>query len=163
MRSLEFTKSGEDLWNEYSLLCCSCGLCTMYSCPEELFPKEACDRAKASLRVKHILPEKNVDIKLHPMYKHRRTPLKNLMRKLDLNRFDSKNPFSDIKFTPEKVLIPLRQGVGNPAVPCVTEGAKVSKGDVIAKSPENKLGANQHSSIDGVVTEVNDTCIIIHS
>lgn len=163
MRSLEFTKSGEDLWNEYALLCCSCGLCTMYSCPEDLFPKEACDRAKASLRVKNVRPVKNFDVKIHPMYKYRRTPLKRLMRKLDLVRFDSKNPLSDITFNPDMVKISLRQGIGNPAVPCVKEGEKVSKGDVIAKSPENKLGACHHSSINGIVKEVNDLFITINS
>ncbi|HEX3071982.1 MAG TPA: 4Fe-4S dicluster domain-containing protein [Ignavibacteriales bacterium] len=42
MRSLVFTKTGEAVWNQMAELCCACGLCTLYSCPEDLFPKEAC-------------------------------------------------------------------------------------------------------------------------
>jgi len=50
MRSLAFTATGAARWNEWASLCCACGLCTLFACPEELFPKEACDRAKAELR-----------------------------------------------------------------------------------------------------------------
>ncbi|HQJ75327.1 MAG TPA: 4Fe-4S dicluster domain-containing protein [Bacteroidota bacterium] len=163
MRSLEFTKSGEDLWNEFGLLCCSCGLCTLYSCPENLYPKEACDRAKASLRVKNIYPTKNFDVKVHPMYKHRRTPLKRLMKKLDLLTFEAKTPYKEIKFNPKKVSIKLRQGVGLPSVPCVKVGDRVKKGDLIAKIQENKLGANHHSSIDGKIVEISDSEIVIEA
>ena len=46
MRSLAFTETGADYFNQWAAMCCSCGLCTLYSCPEELFPKEACDDAK---------------------------------------------------------------------------------------------------------------------
>ena len=50
MRSLGLHATGAAHWNEWATLCCSCGLCTLYACPEELFPKEACDDAKAELR-----------------------------------------------------------------------------------------------------------------
>jgi Na+-translocating ferredoxin:NAD+ oxidoreductase RnfC subunit len=43
MRSLGFTASGKELWNQSAELCCACGLCTLYACPEDLYPKEACD------------------------------------------------------------------------------------------------------------------------
>ena len=46
MRSLGFTKTGEAYWNQFASLCCACGLCTLYACPEGLFPKEACDKGK---------------------------------------------------------------------------------------------------------------------
>ncbi|HOT37631.1 MAG TPA: 4Fe-4S dicluster domain-containing protein, partial [Candidatus Latescibacteria bacterium] len=50
MRSLGFTATDRRLLDEWAALCCSCGLCTLYSCPEELFPKEACDTSKDELR-----------------------------------------------------------------------------------------------------------------
>ena len=50
MRSLAFTATGADYWNQWAAMCCSCGLCTLYACPEELFPKEACDDSKAEMR-----------------------------------------------------------------------------------------------------------------
>ena len=52
MRSLAFSGTGADYWNQWAAMCCSCGLCTLYACPEELFPKEACDDAKAVMRAK---------------------------------------------------------------------------------------------------------------
>lgn len=163
MRSLGFTKSGEDLWNQFALLCCACGLCTMYSCPEELFPKEACDKAKSALREKNIFPAKNFDVKIHPMYQHRRTPLKSLMKKLDLVSLDSKNPFVEIDYKPKEVRIQLKQGLGAPAEPTVKKDARIKKGDLIAKAPEGKLGSNHHSSIDGFVFEITETQIVLKS
>ena len=53
----------------------------------------------------------------------------------------------------------LRQGVGKPCVPCVKKGDKVVIGQLIAK-PQG-LGANLHSSVDGVVSDVTDTAIYI--
>ncbi len=47
MRSLGFTLAGSGLWNQSAELCCACGLCTLYACPEDLYPKEACDRVQA--------------------------------------------------------------------------------------------------------------------
>ena len=37
MRSLGFSLSGEDFWNQMGLLCCECSLCTLYACPEDLY------------------------------------------------------------------------------------------------------------------------------
>ncbi|MBI4811040.1 MAG: 4Fe-4S dicluster domain-containing protein [Ignavibacteriales bacterium] len=54
MRSLGFTLTGEGIWNQYASLCCACGLCTLYACPENLYPKEACDTAKSDLKEKGI-------------------------------------------------------------------------------------------------------------
>jgi len=50
MRSLAFTATGAEQWNQWAALCCSCGLCTLYACPEELYPKEACDQSKAEMK-----------------------------------------------------------------------------------------------------------------
>ena len=47
MRSLGFTLTGGDIWNQWAELCCACGLCTLYACPEDLYPKEACDQGQA--------------------------------------------------------------------------------------------------------------------
>ncbi|HWI59873.1 MAG TPA: 4Fe-4S dicluster domain-containing protein, partial [Bacillota bacterium] len=49
MRSLAFTATGAEYWNQWAALCCSCGLCTLYACPEQLYPKEACDDAKSAM------------------------------------------------------------------------------------------------------------------
>ena len=58
-----------------------------------------------------------------------------------------------------EVVLLLRQGVGKPCVPCVKKGDKVQVGTLIAK-PQG-LGANLHSSVNGVVSKVTDTAISI--
>ena len=62
---------------------------------------------------------------------------------------------------PEVVTIPLAQHIGAPAVPCVNVGDTVTKGDVIAKPAEGKLGACIHASISGTVKAIADGCIAI--
>ena len=53
----------------------------------------------------------------------------------------------------------LRQHVGKPCVPCVKKGDKVTVGTLIAR-PQG-LGANIHSSVDGVVSKITDEAIFI--
>lgn len=53
----------------------------------------------------------------------------------------------------------LRQHVGKPCVPCVKKGDKVAVGTLIAR-PQG-LGANIHSSVDGVVSKITDAAIFI--
>ena len=59
MRSLEFTKSGNAVWNQYADLCSSCGLCSLYSCPEDLYPREACNQSKDELKLQGIKYEQS--------------------------------------------------------------------------------------------------------
>lgn len=60
-----------------------------------------------------------------------------------------------------KVELLLRQHVGAPCKPQVKVGDEVKKGQLIAV-PDG-LGANIHSSVYGVVAEVNDSSIIIEA
>lgn len=56
---------------------------------------------------------------------------------------------------------PLKQHIGAPAAPTIVKGDKIVRGQPIAFKGENQLGANIHSSVSGVVTEVNETEIVI--
>ncbi|MGA7161137.1 MAG: 4Fe-4S dicluster domain-containing protein [Bacteroidota bacterium] len=160
MRSLSFTASGEDLWNQWAQLCCSCGLCTLYACPEDLYPKEACDKAKADLSAKGMKWDGNRDVKPHPIYDGRHVPLKQLIGKLGVKEYDLPAEYREKKFQPKKVRIPLSQHIGTPAVPVVKSGNVVKAGDVIGEIPEGKLGARLHASIEGVVTLHGEEIII---
>ena len=82
MRTLAFTGTGAERFNEWAALCCSCGLCTLYACPEELYPKEACDDSKAVLRKQNFKWTGKTDIKVHPMRDGRHVPIKSLMKKM---------------------------------------------------------------------------------
>ncbi|MCK5087432.1 MAG: SLBB domain-containing protein, partial [Melioribacteraceae bacterium] len=39
MRTLEFTTTGKEVWNQFADLCCECGICSLYACPEDLYPR----------------------------------------------------------------------------------------------------------------------------
>ncbi len=62
-----------------------------------------------------------------------------------------------------KVTLPLRQGAGAPSEPVVSVGAQVSKGDLIAKIPEGKLGSAIHASITGTITAIDGDSIVIQA
>lgn len=160
MRSLGFTATGEDLWNQWAQLCCSCGLCTLYACPEDLYPKEACDKAKTDLRSKGIKWDGNRDVHVHPIYDGRHVPLKQLVRKLGIADYDVPAPMVDAALSPRKVRIPLAQHLGSPARAAVAVGKGVKAGDLIGEIPEGKLGARVHASIDGVVTGIDGEVVI---
>lgn len=160
MRSLSFTATGEDLWNQFAQLCCGCGLCTLYACPEYLFPKEACDKGKADLREKGIKWEGRREVEPHPMYEYRRTPLKMLVQRLGLVEYDVPTPFERLDLRPRRVRLPLSQHIGAPAEPLVAAGQRVARGEVIGEIPSDKLGARLHASIEGVVTEVGSEIVI---
>lgn len=55
--------------------------------------------------------------------------------------------------------LPLRQHIGVMAVPVVKKGAPVKRGELIA-SP-NGLGAPLHASVNGIITEITDSYIVI--
>src|SRR5438552_86682 len=71
MRTLGFTLTGGDIWNQWSELCCSCGLCTLYACPEDLYPKEACDQGKQDRRAAGLKFVQQKVVEVHPMKEYR--------------------------------------------------------------------------------------------
>lgn len=161
MRSLQFTKTGTEVWNQMAELCCACGLCTLYACPEDLFPKEACDNSKKEMRRQGTKFTQTKPVKVHPMKDGRHVPLKQLMQKLQLKVYDVHTPFNPQKFETENVKILLKQHVGEKAEPVVSIGDGVKKNQLIAKVLERKLGANIHASITGMVTHVGEEYIKI--
>ena len=160
MRSLSFTATGEDVWNQWAQLCCSCGLCTLYACPEDLYPKEACDKSKADLKSKGMKWDGNREVKPHPIYDGRHVPLKQLIGKLGVKEYDVPAHYREKKFSPKKVRIPLSQHIGAAATPIVRLRSEVKAGDVIGEIPEGKLGSRIHASIGGVVTAITDEIVI---
>ena len=164
MRSLGFSVMGSDLWNKYALLCCSCGLCSLYACPEDLYPREACEQAIDDMRAVGVTRWTGSDeVRIHPMKASRRVPLKQLMNKLGIAQFEAEAAFSSIDWQPKHVYLPLLQHLGKPAVPVVASGDRVKAGDVVADIPPNELGARVHASISGTVTQVTGERIVIEA
>jgi Na+-translocating ferredoxin:NAD+ oxidoreductase RnfC subunit len=154
MRSLGFTLTGASNWNQWGQLCCACGLCTLYACPEDLFPKEACDQAKLDLRERGIRFEQTREVRVHPMKEYRRVPLAMLRQRLNVEQWECPTPYDGRTLEPARVRIRTRQHAGKPARPVVAEGARVAAGDPLARMAEGDLGADIHASIGGRVARV---------
>ncbi|HPN38070.1 MAG TPA: 4Fe-4S dicluster domain-containing protein [Melioribacteraceae bacterium] len=161
MRSLVFTTSGKELWNQYADLCCACGLCSLYSCPEDLYPREACIQSKEEMKQQNMKYNQTKPVKIHPIKEGRRVPIKQLLKRLDLEKFERKTPFVDLTIDINEVKILTKQHVGAPSIVMVKAGDKVIKGDLIIKNEEGKLGANIHASINGKIKEVANNYVII--
>ncbi|MBZ5534612.1 MAG: 4Fe-4S dicluster domain-containing protein [Acidobacteriia bacterium] len=161
MRSLSFTLSGSDQWNQWAELCCGCGLCTLYACPEDLFPKEACDLAKKDMRTAGIKFVQKKEVRVHPMKESRRVPLLQLRKRLKVEEYEMETPFRKIDYAPSRVRIKLSQHAGKPAHAVVKEAESIRKGALVALVDEPDLGVSIHSSIDGTVRAVTDQWIEI--
>ena len=136
MRSLGFTLTGADNWNQWGELCCACGLCTLYACPEDLFPKEACDQAKTDLRTVGIKFVQEKPVRVHPMKEYRRVPLSMLRQRLKVDHLEAHTPYVSKEMQPARVRVLRKQHAGKPATIVVQEGARVTKGEVVARMDE---------------------------
>ena len=94
------------------------------------------------------------------MYEYRRTPLAQLVKRLDLVDYDVHTPFRASVEAPDRVELPLQQHIGAPAEPVVRPGDEVREGDLVGEIPGGKLGARLHASISGVVREVGTSVVI---
>ena len=144
-----------------TLSCCECNLCSLYACPENLDPKNVCVEAKPLARELNLQWKGDpASVQPHPLAGERRAPMKRLMTKLGLTHFNNVGPLEERKWAPKRVVIPLKQHSGAPAVAAVAAGARVRAGDLIAAPPKDALGARIHASIDGVVHSVNGSVVI---
>ena len=161
MRSLAFTATGAEYWNQWAAMCCSCGLCTLFACPEELYPKEACDDSKAEMRRANVKWTGPTTVKPHAMRDGRHVPIKTLTRKLNVHHYDLPAPFLTGGVEPRRLVLPLKQSAGTACQPKVKAGDKVTAGQVIAEPAANALGAMLHAPLAGKVLEVTPQQIIL--
>jgi Na+-translocating ferredoxin:NAD+ oxidoreductase RnfC subunit len=166
MRSLEFNLVGEA--NVIgTAFCCECNLCSLYSCPEDLDPKNVCTQNKRRLAAEKKRWE---NPPFHPQrpdlhLQNRKAPMSRLMHKLGLAQFRNVGPLSETLLQTAKVGIPLKQHLGAPCEPTVSVGDPVLKGQQIGRRPlvneKPALGAPVHASIDGTVSAIGDGIIWI--
>ena len=160
MRSLGFAES-HDSMVAGTLYCCECNLCSLFSCPEDLDPKNVCAHSKPVARERGLTWKGTADqIEPHPMAEFRRVPMRRLIAKLGLGEFNNVGPLTEFNFAPKRVKILLKQHAGAPSVPTVKRGDRVKVGDLLAAPEAGKLGARIHASIDGVVTVEKDAVVI---
>ena len=143
--------------------CCDCGICTYYACNFGLAPSRMMQRMKAGLAAQGIKPKKEVKGTVDAGLDGKRVPVARMIQRLGVSKYDVPAPLVDELMDTKKVTIPLRMHIGAPAVPQVTKGAKVTRGDLIGEIKEGALGARVHASISGTVTDVTDNAIVIEA
>jgi len=161
MRHLAYNPgmTGEVL--EDVLICSECGVCEKFACPMMLSPREINAAVKQKLLKEGVKREPRRDTyQVSPFNDTRKIPLKRLMERLEVSRYDTHPPFYGDEIQVENVSIPLQQHIGQPALPVVRAGDRVKKGDLIGEIPEGALGARVHASIDGIVESVGDKVVI---
>lgn len=161
MRSLAFTATGQEHWNEWAALCCACGLCTLFACPEELYPKEACDQAKAAMKNAGMRWTGATTVKPHPMRDGRRVPIKTLMKRLQLLEYDRPAPWQARGLSPGRLVLLLKQAAGSPSSPRVAAGDRVTAGQLLADVPDKTIGTPVHAPIAALVEQVTTTAIVL--
>lgn len=154
MRSLAFTATGQEHWNDWAALCCACGLCTLYACPEELYPKEACDQSKVAMRRANLKWSGPTTVKPHPMRDGRRVPIQTLMRKLQIDGYDHPAHWEPRVVTSSRLVLPLKQSAGVAIQPTVKAGDRVTAGQLLGGVGEKELGARLHAPAAARVVEI---------
>ncbi|WP_165227361.1 4Fe-4S dicluster domain-containing protein [Aquisphaera insulae] len=168
MRSLGFNLVGEANVIGTSF-CCECNLCSLYSCPEELDPRNVCVQNKRRLGAEKRRwedpPFNPRRAELH--LENRKAPMARLIRKLGLAGFRNVGPLRAGTLAASRVGIPLKQHIGEPCLPSVGPGDPVARGDVVGRPPMRDgrpaLGVPVHASIDGRVAEVRDGVVWIEA
>lgn len=146
-------------------LCCLCGICEIVACPCNLSPRALYQALKKSLAQQELEPAQLKTQAVRAELQQRRIPLTKLYQRLQIREFTRVKPkVLPRPFLPKRVRINLKQHVGAKADPIVKKGQRVTKGQMIAAVPKDKLGANIHASVTGVVTGVDANWVeIVHS
>ncbi len=144
-----------------ALLCCECGVCELYACPMQLQPRKVNSLVKQEFAKNGIRYQKTGEsYSVNVNREYRKIPSKRAANRAGAGKYYDYTIKHCKKFTPDEVKISVKQHIGMPAEPIVKSGDSVKCGQLIAKCPEGKMGANIHSSIDGIVQTVGDVIII---
>ena len=141
--------------------CCNCGVCSYYACPFGLSPSTIMTEMKGAMAASGVKPVKTQPEKAKAQREYMKVPVKRLIARLGLTKYDRPAPLVDKPVECSAVRIPLKMHIGAPCEAKVKVGDTVQIGDVIATPPEGKLGVNIHASKSGVVGAVDEKGILI--
>ncbi len=144
-----------------TFFCSGCGLCEMYSCFQGLNPRTLMSMVKGSLRKGGISVPEAPEVPVKEERNGRYILKSRLTARLGLTEYNHAAPLDESEYAPKRVKLLLSQHIGKAAEPIVKQGDAVKVGDLIAAADENALGVSIHSSINGLVTEVNEKYIVI--
>ena len=142
--------------------CSQCGLCELYSCPQGLSPRTLLGIAKFELKKSGVKIEKpNSWGTVNSERDYRLVPMKRLIERLDLTKYNIPAPIVEDDIAPHELSIMTSQNIGMPSAPLVKAGQKIKFGDIIAAYDENALSLPIHSPLSGTVKAVTSNSITI--
>jgi Na+-translocating ferredoxin:NAD+ oxidoreductase RnfC subunit len=155
MRTIDYNQAEPADHITSAYLCSQCGVCELIACDfMQLSPRKIYAAYKQELMAKGIKnPHNRKNLQPHSQFENRKVAIPTLMKKIAITKYAGELDFAGQQRV-RLVRIPLNRHVGVPAVPSVDVGQKVRMCDVIAASPEDKLGAFYHASIAGKVTKI---------
>jgi len=146
-----------------TFFCCSCGTCELFACPQGLAPRTLITIYKNGLKKAGVKPPADIlPTAVNAAREYRKVPEKRLEARLGLAKYNKPAPLDDQTVSVKTVVEKMSQHIGVPAVPAVTVGMQVKRGDVIGKAAEG-LSVAIHASINGKVTAVNKNSVTIQS
>ncbi|MCL1927387.1 MAG: SLBB domain-containing protein [Treponema sp.] len=159
MRALSSEK-GNLLGNTDSLFsCCECGICSYYACNFGLAPSTVMGNFKKAMMGEGIKPEKEKAGPVDSGLGVKKIPLKRLMSRLALVKYDRDAPLISFTGKVNEYRIPLKMHLGAPCKAAVEKGTAVKKGTVIG-IPQG-LGSLIHAPVNGTVVDVQSDIITI--
>lgn len=144
-----------------AMYCSGCGLCELYSCVQNLSPRTLLAACKGELRKAGVKPTVYTEQpEARPERPLRQVPMARLTSRLGIKKYNK--PDEVIVAVPDfkKVTVLLSQHIGSPSVPIVKKGDIVTEKQLIA-TPGEGLSVALHSPVNGKVTAVGKTAIII--
>lgn len=143
-----------------AMYCSGCGLCEQYSCVQNLSPRMLLAACKLELRKAGIKPQPQPEPVVNPDRPLRQVPMSRLTSRIGLKKYNKSAPIIEAVPDFKKVTVLLSQHVGSPSVPIVKKGDEVHEKQLIANAGEG-LSVALHSPVNGIVTAVGKTAIII--
>ena len=138
-----------------SQLCCGCGICDYISCQQDINPRVICGEVKGQM-LKNNMKYKGKTGPFTPLDERefRLIPSSRIVSRCNLDKYNVDAPLTSEEVRSDRLFLKLRQHIGKPAEVCVAEGDTVSEGTVLAAVNYGDVGANIHSSADGVVEKI---------
>ena len=143
-----------------AMYCSGCGLCEQYSCVQNLSPRMLLAACKLELRKAGIKPQPQPEPVVNPDRPLRQVPMSRLTSRIGLKKYNKSAPIIEAVPDFKKVTVLLSQHVGSPSVPIVKKGDEVHEKQLIANAGDG-LSVALHSPVNGIVTAVGKTAIII--
>lgn len=140
--------------------CSGCGICENYACPQGLSPRSIIQQFKSGLRKAGVKVEKLEPASVEWDRELKKLPVHRLAKRLGLAGYDVAAPFVEEGAKVKRVSIPMSQHIGAPALPVVSKGERVVRGQQIGR-PAEGLSVGIHASIEGIVEKVSDKEILI--